>query len=80
MTDLEKTAVSAEELFQRIKIEASKQRRLSQIDFDIKPIPLNARGENFEIVVKNPGEVTELVLSEFRDEIVAPVSSRYSLA
>ena len=35
VTDLEKTAISAVELFQRIKIEASKQRRLSEIDFDV---------------------------------------------
>ena len=77
MTDLEKTPISAEEISQKIKIEANKHRRLADIDFDVKPIPLNARGENFEIAVKNRGEFTELVLSEFRDEIVAPVSGPY---
>jgi hypothetical protein len=80
MTDIEKTAVSAEELIQKIKIEARKQGRFSDIDFDVKRIPLNARGENCEIVVKKRGEFTGLTLSAFYDEIVAPVLSRYSLA
>ena len=79
MTDIHKKIQSREQLLILIDEATRSQKRLADAKIEIRPIPENVRGENFELIVLNRAELGPNQQQEL-SEVLAPILGTYSLS
>ncbi len=79
MTDVHKKLQSHEQLLILIDEATKGQKRLADAKIEIRPIPENQRGENFELNVLNKADLGPIQQQELSD-VLARILGTYSLS